>query len=220
MMKDPGPAPGATLVSDFDGTLTEHDFFRLVLERLIPPGIPNYWQDYLDGRLSHFEAMKHYYGSIRVSEAQTLALTRDMNLQPDLPQWLCRLHDAGWKVVVASAGCEWYIRYLFGLQGVELEVNANPGRFVEGQGLLLNLPVDSPYYSPSYGIDKAAVVRAALASSERVAFAGDGFPDIAAARLVAAELRFATASLAQALEQEGLPFRRFGRWAEVAEALI
>jgi hypothetical protein len=48
----------------------------------------------------------------------------------------------------------------------------------------------------------------------------DGYPDVAAARLVAPELRLATASLAVALAEEGLPYRRFERWGEVAEALL
>jgi hypothetical protein len=41
-----------------------------------------------------------------------------------------------------------------------------------------------------------------------------------AARLVDPGLRFATGALALALAAEGLPFRPFGRWAEVAAALV
>ncbi len=213
------PMRGGTLISDFDGTLTEHDFFRMVVERLLPPDVPDFWEDYRAGRLTHFEAMRLYYASIRVSEAETLRIVDEMNLQPNLGAWLERLNHAGWQVVVASAGCGWYIRYLLEQQGVTLEVHANPGRFVAGQGLLLEPPIDSPYYSPTHGIDKAAIVRTAQAGGRPVAFAGDGFPDIVAARLVPPELRFATASLALALEQEGLPFRRFDRWAEVAQGV-
>jgi 2,3-diketo-5-methylthio-1-phosphopentane phosphatase len=209
----------STLVSDFDGTLTRHDFFRLAVERLVPPGVPDWWEDYRAGRLTHFEAMRAYYGSIRASEAETLRVVEALELQPGLAGWLERLQRAGWKVVVASAGCAWYIGRLLEEQGVELEVHANPGQFVEGQGLLLELPSDSPYFSPSHGIDKAAVVRAALRGGGRVAFAGDGYPDVPAARLVEPGLRFATAALARALEREGLPFRRFERWSEVARAL-
>jgi 2-hydroxy-3-keto-5-methylthiopentenyl-1-phosphate phosphatase len=83
----------------------------------------------------------------------------------------------------------------------------------------MELPAGSPYFSPSHGIDKEAVVRAAQRAGRRVAFAGDGHPDRPAARLVTPGLRFATGSLALALEQEGVPFRYFRRWAEVARAL-
>ena len=80
--------------------------------------------------------------------------------------------------------------------------------------------IDSPYFDANLGIDKAAVVRRALQAGRTVAFAGDGFPDAAAARLVPASLRFARADLALALRQEGLPFVPFERWSEVARALL
>jgi HAD superfamily phosphoserine phosphatase-like hydrolase len=209
-----------TLVSDFDGTLTRFDFFRLALERLVPPGQPDYWQEYRAGRLTHFEAMGRYYAAIRASEAETLRFVESLELEPDLAVWINRLEQSGWRLVIASAGCAWYIHRLLRRHGVTAEVHANPGRFEEGRGLLLEVPVDSPFFSPSHGIDKAAVVRAAQQAGGLVAFAGDGYPDVPAARLVAPELRFATSSLALALEQEGLPFRRFDRWAEVARALL
>src|SRR5436309_12200111 len=147
-----GQGGGAgTLVSDFDGTLTRHDFFRLALERLVPPGVPDYWGEYRAGRLTHFQAMRLYYASIRASEAETLGVAEALGLEPDLGRWVGRLGQAGWKVVVASAGCAWYIDYLLKRQGVELEVHANPGRFVEGQGLLMEFPAGSPYLSPTHG---------------------------------------------------------------------
>jgi 2-hydroxy-3-keto-5-methylthiopentenyl-1-phosphate phosphatase len=98
-------------------------------------------------------------------------------------------------------------------------VHANPGRFEAGRGLVMTLPIDSPYFDPRHGIDKAAVVRRAVQAGRTVAFAGDGFPDAAAARLVPQELRFARADLATALRHEGLGYRPFERWAEVARAL-
>jgi hypothetical protein len=45
-------------VTDFDGTLTRHDFFDLVLRRLVPPGTPDYWGEYLQGGRKHFETLR------------------------------------------------------------------------------------------------------------------------------------------------------------------
>ena len=50
-------ATGQVLVTDFDGTMTRRDFFQLVVERLLPPGTPDYWGEYLAGRITHFEAL-------------------------------------------------------------------------------------------------------------------------------------------------------------------
>ena len=210
----------ATLVSDFDGTLTRHDFFRLAVERLMPPGVPDYWQEYRAGRMTHFEAMRADYASICASEAETLGVVEALGLERDLAGWVKWLADTGWKLIIASAGCDWYIHHLLRQEGVDVEVHANPGRFLEGQGLLMRVPMGSPYFSPTHGIDKAAVVQAAQRTGQPVAFAGDGDPDLPAARLVTPDLRFATGSLALALEKQRLQFRRFARWADVAQALV
>jgi 2,3-diketo-5-methylthio-1-phosphopentane phosphatase len=207
------------LVSDFDGTLTRRDFFHLVVEAFAPHTLAEYWDGYKAGRYTHFEALAGIFGSIRASEEEVLAVVARAELEPELKPWLERLNVAGWDVVVASAGCQWYVQRLLRAAGVDLEVYANPGRFEPGRGLVMSLPVDSPYFDPDLGVDKAAVVRQGLEAGRTVAFAGDGFPDAAAARLVPESLRFARADLATALRREGLAYRPFERWAEVASAL-
>ena len=175
----------SVLVSDFDGTMTRNDFFKLVIGELLPPGTPDYWAMYRAGTITHFEALRRYFASIRASEAEVLAVVERMELDPNLPAAVDILAKAGWRVVVTSAGCDWYIRRLLAEAGVDVEVHSNPGRFVAGQGLLMEMPTNSPYLSPTLGVDKAAVVRRELTEGRRVAFAGDGFPDAEAARLVA-----------------------------------
>lgn len=211
---------GGILVTDFDGTLTRHDFYQLALLDLLPDERPDIWGDYCAGRITHFEALQQMFALIRKPERAVREVLARAELEATLPTLLARLREAGWKVIVASAGCEWYIRILLGEVAHTLEIHANPGRYVEGEGLLLELPRQSRYFSLSHGIDKAKIVRTALASCQRVAFAGDGYPDMAAARLVQPEYRFARAALAEALRQEKLPFHPFERWREVALTLL
>jgi 2-hydroxy-3-keto-5-methylthiopentenyl-1-phosphate phosphatase len=99
-------------------------------------------------------------------------------------------------------------------------VHANPGRFEAGRGLCMEMPIGSPYLSEFLGVDKTAVVRQIAHSGGKVAFAGDGFPDADAARLVPGCRRFARGDLADVLESEGLEFQRFGAWSEIAGALL
>src|SRR5947209_105262 len=101
---------GRVLVSDFDGTMTRRDFFQLVVEGLLPPGTPDYWGEYLAGRLTHFETLRAIFGSVTAGEKALLDVVGAMELEPDLPGEVEALRDAGWRVVVASAGCDWYIR--------------------------------------------------------------------------------------------------------------
>lgn len=208
------------LVSDFDGTMTRHDFYKLALDELLPPDVPDQWAAYRAGEITHFEALRRYFDAIRAPEAEVLAVVGRMELDPALKAAVADLDAAGWRVVVTSAGCDWYIRRLLAAAGVEVEVHANPGRFVAGAGLLMEKPVGSPYRCENLGVDKARVVRDHLAAGRTLAFAGDGFPDAEAARLVADELRFARADLADVLTREGLPFHPFEVWSDVARVLV
>jgi 2-hydroxy-3-keto-5-methylthiopentenyl-1-phosphate phosphatase len=211
--------PGV-LVSDFDGTMTRHDFYKLAIESLLPPDVPDYWAEYRTGTITHFEALRRYFASIRASAAEVLAVVDRMELDPGLPSAVTVLGRAGWSVVVTSAGCDWYIRRLLSAAGVEIEVHANPGRFEPGHGLLMEMPTDSPYLSPTLGVDKARVVRKHLDEGRVVAFAGDGFPDAESARLVPAALRFARGDLADLLARENLEFHPFDSWSAVARVLL
>ena len=189
--------------------MTRRDFFKLAIRQLLPADGPDFWSEYRAGRITHFEALRRYFAEIRASEAQVLAVVDQMELDPGLPQDVADLRRAGWKVVVTSAGCDWYIRRLLAQAGVELEVHSNPGRFVPGLGLQMEMPVGSPFLSPMLGVDKARIVRHHLEAGRTVAFAGDGFPDEEAALLVPGRLRFAHGDLADVLEQKGETFQPF-----------
>lgn len=208
------------LVSDFDGTMTQHDFYKLAIESLLPAETPDYWARYRAGTITHFEALRAYFASIRASEADVLAVVQRMKLDPNLPAAVESLHRAGWRVVVTSAGCDWYIRRLLASASVEVEVYSNPGRFEAGKGLLMEQPTGSPYFSPTLGVDKTGVVKDFLDRGLTVAFAGDGFPDADPARLVPGDLRFARGDLAQVLSQEHLAYHSYAAWSDIADRLL
>jgi len=206
------------LVSDFDGTLTRRDFYQIVQERLPPQSGLDVWEDYREGRISHFDALRTIFAAFRAGETELVRLADEMGLDPDLMADVAALRAAGWEVVVASAGCAWYIHHLLTEAGVQLEVHANPGHIEAGR-LVMEWPTQSPFQSPRTGIDKAAIVRAAQEGGRRVAFAGDGPPDLEPALLVPGPLRFARGYLAEVLREKGLEFRPFERWSDVARAL-
>jgi 2-hydroxy-3-keto-5-methylthiopentenyl-1-phosphate phosphatase len=65
MTPQPEAAPGGVLVSDFDGTMTRHDFYKLAIESLLSPDTPDYWAEYRAGTITHFEALRQYFAAIR-----------------------------------------------------------------------------------------------------------------------------------------------------------
>jgi len=211
-------APKGILVSDFDGTITAFDFYDLV-SRAFPEIAGNYWHQYEAGEISHFEALRLIFAGIRAPEARILEIVRAMRIEPRLAEAVGLLESHGWDVIVASAGCNWYIQRLLSDANVSLDVRANPGNYSPSMGLEMRLPERSSVFSAHLGINKVAVVREALRRCSNVAFAGDGRPDLAPALLVRPEMRFARKWLAKKLVEIGEDFQPFESWSEIAGAL-
>ena len=207
-------------VSDYDGTITDKDFYTLLAERYIPADTPDYFAQYRGGRITHFEAMMAYFAFAPTEEQQLEELLAASQVDPDLGASAALLQRAGWELLIVSAGSSWYVERVLTRAGVAATVYSNPGRLENGRGLVLEKPdPSSPYHSASVGVDKSAVVRHALHVAETVAFAGDGPPDLQPALLVRPELRFARGFLADALRERGEAFRPFSRWSQIAREL-
>ena len=207
------------LVSDFDSTATRYDFFDLVRKRwpFSPEDDP--WEKFVAGKKTHFEALAEIFIGIRTSEVSLLELVESMELDPDLAESVRTLQDRGWEVVIASAGCDWYIQRLLKKAGVSVSVYSNPGVFDPERGLQMSLPERSAFFSPTTGVNKLAIVQDALRRSDCVAFAGDGRPDLKPALMVSPHLRFARGWLAEALSERGEGFHRFERWSQIVDQL-
>jgi 2-hydroxy-3-keto-5-methylthiopentenyl-1-phosphate phosphatase len=207
------------LVSDFDSTATRYDFFDLVRQRwpFSPEDDP--WEKFVAGQITHFEALAEIFIGIRTSEESLLELVDSMELDPSLAGSVRALQDRGWEVVIASAGCDWYIQRLLKKAGVSVSVHANPGTFDPERGLQMSLPEHSAFFSATTGVNKVEIVKEALNRADRVAFAGDGRPDLKPALLVKPQLRFARGWLAEALSERGEGFHPFERWSQIADHL-
>ena len=210
-------SPRNVLISDFDGTLAEVDFYYVARQYLIPPGTPDYFADYCQGGLSHFDCLAQTYARIHQPESEVARRVQEMRITPDLPELVRQLDVAGWDLVIASAGCRWYIDIL--LAGVAIPVHANGGYFEPGRGLVMTRDLASAYYCDQVGIDKPAIVQAALKRGGRVAYVGDGYTDVPALKLVEPALRFAKADAARALKAQGEVFREFAEWAQVVATI-
>jgi len=207
-------------VSDYDGTITDKDFYSLLAERYIPADTPDYFAQYREGRITHFEAMAAYFAFAPTEEQQLEELLEASQADPDLGESAALLQRAGWELWVVSAGSSWYVERVLRRAGVAVPVYSNPGRLENGRGLVLEkLDPSSPFHSASVGVDKSAVVRHALRIADSVAFAGDGPPDLQPSLLVRPNLRFARGFLAEALRERGEAFQPFLRWSEIAKKL-
>ena len=212
------PGTRGILVTDFDGTITTGDFFELVRRRW--PQVPDPWDQALAGAIPMREALRRIFAGARGTQNELLALCEQSNVGPEIGDAFRRLQQAGWRIIVASAGCDFYIHHTLARVGVQAEVVAHRGEFIEGQGLLMQPLDDSPFAHPRFGLNKAAVVQYFQATGLPVAFAGDGTPDLDPLLLVPAAYRFATGWAADELSRRGAAFQRFDRWPDLVNPLI
>lgn len=208
----------AVLVSDFDGTLAHPDFYQLVRTRLVPESTPDYWQDYRRGAISHFDALKQYFIAAEGGESALDQVIDAIALPNDLPGLVSRLREHGWAVVIVSAGCQWYIGRLLARARCELPVITNPGAIEAGR-LVMRRPDSSPFCCQENGVDKRAVVEQLVNAGKQVAYCGDGYTDLPAAKLIDKQHRYARADLAEALDDEQMAYHPFSDWREVVEGL-
>src|SRR5215510_9295131 len=115
-------------VSDYDGTITNNDIYSLLAERYVPAGTPDYFAQYVEGRITHFDAMAAYFAFMPTEEQQIEELLAASDADPDLGESAALLERAGWELLVVSAGCSWYVERLLRRAGVVATVYANPGR--------------------------------------------------------------------------------------------
>lgn len=210
------------LVTDFDGTMTAVDFFDVILDVVPTDTMPDYWGECVAGRLTHVEALHGIFQHAPRDPAVIEALLPKTKLDPQTPDAVRRLRERGWDVIVVSAGSQWYIDRILAPIANEVRIIANPGDFSSEAGLSMTWPArTAPWYSAHFGVDKAAIIRTLQQRGvKRIAFAGDGRPDLAAARLVESKILFAKTWLAEMLNAENIGYRSFEHWSEIADRLL
>ena len=203
-------------VTDFDGTITDNDFFQYVRDAFFDDSALAPWRHYLEGKLSHFEALRQIYGSLRVCESELINLEKNIVVDEWVIPTFELLHDAQIPIYIASAGCDYYINLLIGDEIKKYEVNliTNSSRYSQTEGLIMERPSkDNRFYSESVGISKKKIVEHLHQSGKRVVFAGDGPPDIEPARI--ADIVFAKKILLEKCIEEGTKTEKFSSYKDI-----
>lgn len=203
-------------VSDFDGTITEDDFFSYTAAACFDEKALAPWREYRAGRKTHFEALKEMFAQIHVSEGELHALIDRIRVDPDLDSvWrLCR--DKGIRLYVCSAGNDYYIRRILGdrLKKYDVTLVANKGAYAPETGLVMTAPDrEYPFYDADVGISKYRLVRKLKDEGYFVLFAGDGPPDFEPAK--AADVVFARKILLDECRKAGLETKRFDGFKDI-----
>ena len=204
------------LVTDFDGTITDDDFFQYVKDAFFDDSVLVPWGHYLEGNLSHFDALKQIYGTLRASEGEIINLVKKVSVDKWVIPTFKLLHEAKIPIYIASAGCDYYINLLLGkeIEQYGAKLITNSSSYSQAGGLLMERPAkDSPFYDEGVGISKKKIVETLHKDGKHVIFAGDGPPDIEPARV--ADVVFARHILLEKCIGEGVKTEDFNGYKDI-----
>lgn len=202
-------------VTDFDGTISNNDFFWYVVDRWLKPSELEPWNAYLRGEISHLEALNRIFSKIHIPEAELLAFIDSLHVDDWFEATIRICAERCMPVYICSAGCDYYINRLIGriISKYNLHLVTNRGVYAPNSGLKMFPPSESLFYDPDTGISKRAVVAKLQADGFRVVLAGDGPPDFAAAQI--ADVVFAKKSLLEKCLSADIPTESFSGFKNI-----
>ncbi len=209
---------GWAVVCDFDGTATTEDVGDQVAIHFAGEAHYQAEEDrYRDGAFVFSELLRRLFRPITASPEEIAAFARARAvLRPGFERFLAGCREAGWPVVICSAGLDVYIEPVLARLPAELRASltlrSNAAR-CSRQGLEVHFHGGGALDCGRCGFCKGKVVRQLQADGHRVAVIGDGSADRCAAE--AADTVFARRSLSGWCRERGIRFRPFESFDEV-----
>lgn len=202
-------------VSDFDGTATALDFYKIVLNDIGDEAWA-YVNEYRKTGKVDYHFLNKIFAWKSYSEEAYQSLIKEVELDPTLKVFLQYLDQESIDFKFVSAGFDRYIEDVLKEAGYHLEVMTNPGIFKEGMMKMIPDPKD-PFYSDLFGIDKGKVLEAIKKDYDLVYFAGDTEPDLQAA--LQADVVYAKGELIGFLEMHGKEYIAFESFQDILNSL-
>ena len=200
-------------VSDFDGTLTDRDFYHIIIDKYLKDWAKDYYEDWRKTKKINVEFLNKIFGAMDRDEDQILEDILEIPLDPNAAEFIKRVGKSGGDFYILSAGTSYYIKRLLAHLNIkDVTVISMEGRY-QNRGIRILPDPQDEFFSEIWGIDKAKVVTTLRGKYEKVYFAGDSEPDMGAAS--AADCAFARNELQKLLAEENIPFVPFKRYDEV-----
>lgn len=203
-------------VSDFDGTISDEDFYWIVINKYFPKGQELYKQ-WKAGDIKDIDFLSTVFTSIHQDEKQIIEDILSIPIDQYVPQFIKNVQKNGGDFFILSAGTDYYIHHILKKYDIQnVEVLSNKGHFQE-KNVHLKIDKEHKHYSERYGIDKSKVIQELKENYKTVHFIGDSEPDSHPAAF--ADLTFAKASLQDLLKEKNLPFVPVTNFKEVEHYL-
>lgn len=200
-------------LTDFDGTLTDQDFFHQVIDARYSDRAEELYALWDAKTMTDFDYLQQLFAGVDLDEQQLDELISKVPFDPNAAEVLTELQDKGVEVAVISAGCTYYIHKLLAIHGVHnVDVYSNPGEFGD-RGIKMRRFEDERFGSELYGINKAELAKHLAKEYDEMIFAGDTKPDLTAA--LVADVSYAKGALQQLLDDEQHPYVPIDGYADI-----
>lgn len=200
-------------VSDFDGTLTQRDFYHIIIDKYLEDWGRKYYEDWKRNNKINVEFLNKIFGSIGRLEEEIREDIHQIPIDEYAVKFIKKVQAQGGRFYILSAGTSYYIEILLEHLGIkEVTVISMKGCYKNG-GIEITPDPTSPYYSEVFGLNKRQVIEDLKKEYDRVFFAGDSEPDLEAAK--ASDLAFAKSELKELLLREKYKFVPFEGYRQI-----
>jgi 2-hydroxy-3-keto-5-methylthiopentenyl-1-phosphate phosphatase len=205
-------------VSDFDGTITERDFYHIVIDTCLGDRGVDLYNRWKQRELRDVDFLATVFQSIGRDETGIIELISSIKLDIYAVEFIKYVRASGGDFAILSAGASYYIEKLLAYHEIQdVQVIANHGVYREN-GIKMTADTKSPFYSELFGIDKYRVIQSLRSKYKKIYYAGDSSPDFKAA--MAADIVFAKGELIELLKQSEHDFVPFCNFKEIQRYLM
>ena len=205
-------------VSDFDGTLTQKDFYHIVIDKYLAGWGREFYEDWKKSKKINTEFLNKIFGSLGKTEEEIYEEISKIPLDEHAVDFIEKVKSNGGSFYILSAGTSYYIDILLSQREIkDVPVISMKGIYREG-GIEIHPDKNSPYFSEVFGLDKRKVVEELKKTYEMVFFAGDSEPDLEAAK--AADVAFAKSDLQDLLRKENVAFVPIENYTQIDKYMM
>ncbi len=205
-------------VSDFDGTLTDRDFYHIIMDKYLKDWSWEYYENWKKTKKINVEFLNKIFGAIDRSEEEILEDILELPLDPYAMNFIKKVESCGGDFFILSAGTSYYIKKLLGHFNIKNVTVISMEGVYRNRGIQILPDPENEFYSDVWGIDKAKVILSLKQKYSKVFFAGDSEPDMGAAK--AANCAFARNDLQELLSTKNIPFIPFNKFNEVEKYML
>lgn len=204
-------------VSDFDGTLTEKDFYKIISDKYLGEECKKLHQDWKSKRITDVQYLGYVFENIGQNEEGISREIAEIKLDPFAGEFIKNILAANGDFVIVSAGTYYYITEVLAKNNIEgVPIYSNKSEYRDN-GIHFILEENSEFYSEIYGIDKEAVVKKLKFQYKKVFYAGDSGPDLKPSLI--SDVVFARGNLIDMLENQNKSYIKFNNFSEIWDNL-